>query len=225
LISDRFSAYKKLPTEISKAYCWVHVRRDFLKIFQGLAKHRNWARQWLLDIANLFVLNHKRFKLWQSGETLSKAWANVNSELHVHTENMQKNFMQQLEKGCEPQQRTVLHSLRKHWTGLTLFLSDPRIPLDNNRAERLLRGCVIQRKNSYGNAAEWSGDLSASMFSIIQTWLANNLDPEHMLRAYFHECSLHPGQPPPSIDKFLPWKMSNEQKHNFSLPKSFKKPG
>ncbi len=88
-----------------------------------------------------------------------------------------------------------------------------------------MRDSVIQRKNSYGNAAEWSGDLSASMFSIIQTWLVNNPYPEQMLLAYFQECSLHPGPPPPSIDKFLPWKMSNEQKHALSLPQSFKKPG
>src|SRR5690606_16767479 len=37
------------------------------------------------------------------------------------------------------------------WTGLTRFLSDPRIPLDNNASERALRGPVVGRKNHYGS--------------------------------------------------------------------------
>jgi transposase len=35
----------------------------------------------------------------------------------------------------------------KLWVGLTRFLEDPRIPLDNNAAERALRGVVVGRKN------------------------------------------------------------------------------
>jgi transposase len=105
-----------------------------------------------------------------------------------------------------------------------LFLKDPRIPLDNNRAERLLRGCVIQRKNSYGNGSEWSGQLSAKLFSIFQTWLINGLDPESMLLDYFNACSHAPGHPPPNIDKFLPWKMPPGLLLEFSLPKSYSRP-
>jgi transposase len=35
------------------------------------------------------------------------------------------------------------------WKGLTRFLDDPRIALDNNATERALRGMVIGRKNHY----------------------------------------------------------------------------
>ena len=35
--------------------------------------------------------------------------------------------------------RKVLVSLNEHWSGLTLFVDDPRIPLDNNSSERLIR--------------------------------------------------------------------------------------
>ena len=41
----------------------------------------------------------------------------------------------------------VLTSLQEHWSGLTLFVDDPRIPMDNNRSERLLRGPALGRKN------------------------------------------------------------------------------
>src|SRR6185503_11781225 len=35
----------------------------------------------------------------------------------------------------------------ERWTGLTRFIDDPRIPLDNNAAERALRGPGVGRKN------------------------------------------------------------------------------
>ena len=39
----------------------------------------------------------------------------------------------------------------KRWEGLTRFVEDPRVPLDNNAAERALRGPVVGRKNHYGS--------------------------------------------------------------------------
>ena len=44
----------------------------------------------------------------------------------------------------------VLRSLRNHWEGLTLFVADPDLPMDNNQAERALRG-PVGRKNYYGS--------------------------------------------------------------------------
>jgi hypothetical protein len=40
------------------------------------------------------------------------------------------------------------------WPGLTRFLDDPRIALDNNATERALRGMVIGRKNHYGSRSK-----------------------------------------------------------------------
>lgn len=39
----------------------------------------------------------------------------------------------------------------ERWSGLTRFVDDPRIPLDNNAVERTLRGPVVGRKNHYGS--------------------------------------------------------------------------
>lgn len=226
-IVDRYSAYNSLPASVKKAWCWVHVRRDFVKVLEGMPKLRNWARQWLLDIAELFVLNHKRFELWMQDQRRGKCWLDANYELVSHVESMEKNWKSQLSKASHEEQKTILKSLKRHWAGLTLFLDDPRIPLDNNRAERLLRNSVVQRKNSYGNGSEWGGYFSAKMFSILQTWLINGLDPESMLLEYFNECSKTPGIPPPFEDlvKFLPWSMDQERKAKFKLPAPFKRPG
>lgn len=226
-ITDRYAAYNSLPKSVKKAWCWVHVRRDFVKVFEGLPKLRNWSRQWLLDIAELFVLHHKRFELWTAKQLQGKPWLDANYELASHVENMEKNWKEQLRKAVHAEQKTILNSLKRHWQGLTLFLDDSRIPLENNRAERLLRNSVVQRKNSYGNGSEWGGYFSAHMFSILQTWLINGLDPEALLLDYFNECSKTPGIPPPTeeIAKFLPWKMNEATRAQFKLPASFKRPG
>ena len=65
--------------------------------------------------------------------------------------------------------RKVLESLQVHWIGLTLFVDDSRIPMDNDASERKIRGPAVGRKNYYGSGALWSGDLSAMMFSIFAT--------------------------------------------------------
>ena len=62
--------------------------------------------------------------------------------------------------------RKVLVSLLEHWAGLTRFLDDRRIPLDNNASERQARGPALGRKNYYGSGALWSGRLTAALFSL-----------------------------------------------------------
>ncbi len=223
LMSDRYSAYKSLPKEIRKAWCWVHVRRDFLNTYR-VKKFSSWSKQWLLRIATLFVLNEQRFRLWKDQLDFGSVWDLACKRLSSHVEMMKLEWQSELLKPLHKQQKTVLHSLQRHWEGLTLFLNDPRIPLHNNLAERLLRNCVVLRKNSYGSGSEWSGQLAAKFFTLFQTWLINGLDPQSLLLDYFNECSVDPGKPPPSIDKFLPWKMSEDRKLDFALPPSFKRP-
>lgn len=226
LMTDRLSSYKGLDEEIRKAWCWVHQRRDFLNIFNGVKSQRRWAKKWLKLIAGLFVLNHKRFKLWEEGKDSGVDWDAIQTELETYVQRIEDSWRTELKKsGLHDEQKKVLKSLKNHWQGLTLFLEDPRIPLHNNRAERLIRQAVILRKNSYGSGSEWSGQLSAKLFGLFQTWLINGLDPQAILLDYFEECSKTPGHPPPNVDEFLPWKMSEERKAAFLLPASYSRPG
>lgn len=224
-MTDRYSAYKSLADDILKAWCWVHVRRDFLKILQGIPALKAWATAWLKRIANLFVLNNARYQLWRAGQTQTAEWAEATEKLKKYVRTLEQTWRKQLRQPLQAEQKTVLNSLKRHWNGLTLFLLDPRIPLHNNRAERLLRNSVILRKNSYGSGSAWSGHFAAKVFSIFQTWLINGLDPQRMLRAYFDECSKTPGRAPPDVQSYLPWKMTDEQKLAFALPDGYSRPG
>lgn len=76
----------------------------------------------------------------------------------------------------------ALTYLLSHWEGLTRFLEDPRIALDNNAAERVLRGPVVGRKNFYGNRSTRGAKTAAILYSLIETAKLCHLDPSEYLR-------------------------------------------
>lgn len=226
LMTDRLASYKSLQDAIKKAWCWVHVRRDILNVFLGMMKCKKWAKWWLEEIATLFVVTHQRFQLWDQNKTLGRVWDAAQAAVETQVERLKCRWQAELEKPqLHDEQKKILRSMKRHWDGLTLFVHDPRIPLHNNRAERLLRNAVILRKNSFGSGTQWAGNLAAKLFSIFQTWLINGLDPQALLLDYFNECSKTPGRSPPDVSQFMPWTMSEERKTCFALPASYKRPG
>lgn len=226
LMTDRLASYKSLQDAIKKAWCWVHVRRDILNVFLAMPKLKKWAKWWLEEIADLFVVTHQRFQLWEQNKTLGAVWQAAQAAVEMQVEKLKWRWQTELEKPhLHDEQKKILRSMKRHWDGLTLFVHDPRIPLHNNRAERLLRNAVILRKNSFGSGTQWAGNLGAKLFSIFQTWLINGLDPQALLLDYFNECSKTPGRAPPDVSQFLPWSMSEERKTCFALPASYKRPG
>jgi transposase len=52
-----------------------------------------------------------------------------------------------------------------NWDRLTRFLTDARIPLDNNATERGIRGPVVGRKNHYGSKSRRGTEVAATLYS------------------------------------------------------------
>lgn len=226
LMTDRLASYKNLSAAIKKAWCWIHQRRDIFNIFLGVPSLKEWSREWLGQIAMLFVLENDRDVLWRQGRSSGSAWDAAQKKLEEHVRNLEDRWKAELRlPKLHKQQKTALNSLKRHWDGLTIFLTDPRIPLHNNRAERLIRSAVVLRKNSFGSGTEWAGIFTARMLSIFQTWLINGLNPEALLLDYFNECSKTPGKAPPDLNSFLPWTMSEERRKDFALPDGYLRPG
>ena len=70
--------------------------------------------------------------------------------------------------------KKVLESLDNHWEGLTQFVHNPDIPMDNNIAEQTIRGGVLGRKNYYGSGSEWSSELVVGLICYIAWILTPN---------------------------------------------------
>lgn len=212
---DRYAAYKKLGIHILLAYCWSHVRRDFIQVWEGYNTLRPWADAWIAHIRTLYRLNDDRLQVISNPELFREKDQLLREAIASMT---RKRDRQLANKTLHPLQKKVLNSMCTHWKGLTLFVEHPEIPMDNNEAERCLRTPVVGRKNYYGNNSLWSGMLTAALFTIIQTLLKNHISPKKFLLAYFDACAKNGGSPPENIDAFLPWNMSDEQKTAFRYP-------
>src|SRR6185295_17183450 len=98
----------------------------------------------------------------------------------------------------------VLRSLEEPWAGLTRFLDDPRIPLDNNASERPARGPALGRKNYYGSGALWGGRLAVKLFSLFATLTMAKINIRTWLTLFLESCAQNGGRAPSDIDPFLP---------------------
>ncbi len=88
------------------------------------------------------------------------------------------------------------------WRVLTRYLDDGRIEIDNNAAERALRGVSLGRKNYLFMGSDAGGERAAAIYSLVETAKLNGLDPEAYLREVLTRIAEHPIN---RIDELLPW--------------------
>lgn len=220
---DRYAAYKVIAKSglFILAFCWAHVRRDFLNHAKGYPEQEQWGLKWVEQIANLYHINNQRIE----NEPTSKLFLKHDRELRDAIKAMKKSSDAELnDANILPSAKKILKSLNEHWFGLTVFIDHPEIPMDNNKAERGLRGSVIGRKNYYGSGAIWSAQLAACMFTIFETLKIWNINPHTWLLTYFYDCAMHGGQAPNDISEYLPWNMPEETRTVFASPPEHQQP-
>jgi transposase len=237
VICDRYSAYKKLARinlAIILAFCWAHVRRDFLDLARSYPHLKDWGLDWVEEIDKLYHLNKERLQVWDKALPLteqSSLFQEKHAQLGMALNNMRERCEKllaadEMAKGnkektperLERAQRKVLVSLKKHWKGLNVFYEHPEVSMDNNAAEQSIRNPVLGRNSYYGSGSLWSAELAAMMFSIFQTLLLWNLNPRTWLNLYLKACANNAGKAPQNLNEFLPWMMSDDRLQQLSKP-------
>ena len=164
IICDRYSAYKKLARlnlAIILAFCWAHVRRDFLNFARNHVDLKDWGLDWAEEISKLFHLNNQRMALWDpslplsqqsslfkaSHDVLGSALNNMNlrCDALIEADTIAKEKKNKIQDTLTTSQRKVLVSLKNHWKGLTVFYDYPEVKMDNNPAEQSMRNPVLGR--------------------------------------------------------------------------------
>lgn len=194
LVSDVYSGYGKavrIANEqrrmegrplIRSAFCNAHARRYFFK---------NWPKYKEAS----FYLDHfheiYQLEAAAKGQDPPKV-LELRMQMRPRFEAMRKQAMEELP--TYPELGKYAKALRyfvENYAGLTLFLSDAGIPIDNNSQERLLRNHVVGRKTWYGTHSERGALTAAILFTIVETCKLNGVNP----RAYFKELvrDLHQG--------------------------------
>ncbi len=218
LMVDRYSAYKAMAQvklgDVVLVFCWSHVRRDFVTVGKGWPEHKEWALAWLRRIRDLYRY-HRQRRISQAGTAEFTA---ADTGLRQTVADMRTQADAELADPKLPTPcRKVLVSLQEHWDGLTRFVDDPRIPLDNNASERQVRGPAVGRKNYYGSGALWSGRLAAMLFSLFATLTMARINSRKWLSWFLQTCAQAGGQAPEDIQPFLPWNISREKRREMTL--------
>jgi transposase len=218
LVVDRYAAYPAMAQvkagAIVLAFCWAHVRRDFLTVARSWPEQEAWALDWVERIGALYACNDRRLEAPRATPLFTAR----DQEVRRCVAMLEQQREQELEEAAlHPARRKVLESLRHHWGGLTVFVDHPEVPMDNNTAERSERGPVVGRKNYYGSGAVWSGRLAAMLFSLFQTLALWGINPRLWLTAYLTACAEAGGQAPAQPEALLPWNLSEEQRRAWSL--------
>ena len=224
LVCDRFVAYKclarQLDGKVVLCFCWVHQRRDFIQCAAGQAKLTQWCQRWIERIASIYRLNEDRLVHYDTA--LQRQTPSFDAAQHALNEALADLFAEAEREldGLDADARRTkpLRSLLRHREGLSVFLDNPGVPMDNNAAERALRSAVIGRRLSFGSDSEAGARFTATMYSVVNTLSVNGLEVRRWLQEWLRECAGNGATAPHDLSPWLPWSMSEERRHSLMAP-------
>jgi len=186
---DAASSFHQLfaSGEVIEVGCWAHARRRFvdalasdtarasriLALVQMLYKVEAEARTQGLDPPGLLALRQER----------------------------SKPILERIREEVEAASRTVLPKsalgdalgyVRNQWAALSRFVENGRLAIDNNAAERALRGVAVGRKNWLFTGSEDGGRRAAVIYSLVGTCKQLGIEPFAYLRDVLERIPTHP---------------------------------
>ena len=195
LVADGYAVYRSLEGAESKraahpqasldlqepalpnyllAGCWSHARRPFIKA----EKNGLDVAEGLDLIGELFAIEDLAYEraeedpgslLRHRKQLREERSREVVAKLKVWRDQQWALPRSGLAKG--------LTFLKNQWEQLTVFLDHPLVPLDNNRAERRIRGPVLGRKNYQGVRSTQGAQVAALMFSLFASCEIEGVNP------------------------------------------------
>ena len=201
LQADAYSGFGHLYEggRILEAACWAHARRAFFEIHQ--ANESPIAAETLERIGALYGIEEQlRGRLPE--ERAAARQARAGPLLEALRAWLREKLARVSKKSDLA--KAISYVLTR-WTALTRYVTDGRIEIDNNAAERALRAVAIGRKNYLFCGSDAGGDRAAAMYSLIGTAKLNDLDPEAYLRYVLERIADHPIN---RIEELLPWNVA-----------------
>jgi hypothetical protein len=198
VMSDALSSNNAQEAGLIRCHCLAHGRRQFSELADAFP-----AESAVVVDALKLVYDHDK----QAHDQQLSA-----QERLVYHQTYSEPVLATLQTWLEQQtaQRLVepnsslgkaISYMLDHWVSLTRFLKEPGAPLDNNVAERALKLCIRQRKNSLFYATEHSAYIASLLTSVIATCVQAGVKALEYLSAvqdHRHEVFTNPGA-------WLPW--------------------
>jgi transposase len=231
--SDFYKVYEsagKKADGLVNLYCWAHVRRHFVRAGDANPLQlKYWTQKWLDRIRDLYQAHDELMAAWQeqaapapdgkqdAAARLEKAYAGWDDAITVIDE--ARNTQAQAPGLAEPAKK-ALATLDREWDGLIAHRDYPMASLDNNIAERTIRGPVVTRKNAGGSRNGGTARTAAAIWTVTATAAMARLNIITFLTAYLDECGRNGGKPltGPALERFLPWNASPEDLRTWAQP-------
>ncbi len=194
LVADGYAGFNGLYAgtrpggALTEAACWAHVRRKFFDAHAATGS--TLAAEALARIGALYGIERglhgkppdartreRQARARPLGAAL-KAWAEASLSQVPGRSDLAK----------------ALRYMLARWTALTRAFDDGRIALDNNAAERALRGVAVGRKNYLFAGSERGAERAAAFYTLIESAKLNGLDSEAYLRDVLTRIADHPAK-------------------------------
>jgi len=183
MLADCYSGYQGISLRsderIERAACHAHARR---KIFDARENHPLLASQLLAAYQQLYDIEDRARAMTIEGRLSLRQ-----SESRPIWERIKALIEGETAARVLPKEKIheAITYLRNQSNALETFLSDGRIPIDNNDVEQLMKQVAIGRKNWLFIGSVSAGERAANFLTLVSSAIRNDLDVYSYLKAVF----------------------------------------
>ena len=230
--SDFYTVYEsagKKADGLVNLYCWAHIRRYFVRAGDANpAQLKYWTQAWLDRIRDLYAAHDELTAAWQEAAAQHEAAAAARLEKAGRAWDSALTVIDQTRKkqaqapGLAEPAKKALATLDREWDGLAAHRGYPMVSLDNNVAERAIRGPVVTRKNARGSHNGDTARTAAVIWTVTATARMAGLNELTYLTACLDECGRNGGKPlsGQALERFLPWNASPDDLRTWAQPRA-----
>jgi transposase len=189
-----YAALAKRRQQVSLAFCWAHVRRKFYE----LADSSPVATEVLRRIALLYAIEEEvRGSSAEQRRLVRGARSRIIADdLRQYLDARGRQASAKSKLG-----EAIRYALTR-WDGLSRFLVDGRIDLDNNAVERSIRPLALNRKNALFAGSDEGGDNWAVIATLIENCKLSGINPHTWLTETLTK--LANGHPAKRVGELMP---------------------
>lgn len=202
LQADAYGGFGRLyepdrqPGPILEAACWAHARRKLYEL--AAVGKAPIAAEAVRRIDRLFAVERDIAGLSTEARLAVRRErsAPILAELEPWLRQQQERLSRKSEVG-----KAIAYTTRR-WEALTRFMTDGRICMSNNAAERALRGVAVGRRNWTFAGSDRGGERAAAVYTLIESAKFHGIDPQAWLADVLARLPDHPAK---RIGDLLPW--------------------
>lgn len=175
LHADAYSGYDKLYENkaIDEAACWAHTRRKFYEVTVA-SNNAKIAHATLDQMSKIYEIEASIKGL--APEDRLKARQEKSKKLVKDLFTDFKIAVTKLPK--QSATRKAINYAINNRVALMRFLEDGKIQIDNNIAERAMRGIAVGRRNWLFAGSDDGGHTAANIYSLVETAKLNGINPQ-----------------------------------------------